>query len=41
MRQLTRVTMSMRELDRLKCIQTIVDGDGLSYVPIDQEARLG
>lgn len=27
MRQLTRVTMSMRELDRLKCIQAIVDGD--------------
>jgi transposase len=27
MRQLARVTMSMRELDRLKCIQAIVDGD--------------
>jgi hypothetical protein len=27
MRQLTRVTMSMRELDRLKCIQAIVDGE--------------
>jgi hypothetical protein len=27
MRQMTRVTMSMRELDRLKCIQAVVDGD--------------
>lgn len=26
MRQLTRVTMSMRELDRLKCIQAVIDG---------------
>ena len=27
MRQLTRVTMSMRELDRLKCIQAVIDGE--------------
>jgi hypothetical protein len=27
MRQLTRVTMSMRELDRLKCLQAVVDGE--------------
>jgi hypothetical protein len=27
MRQLSRVTMSMRELDRLKCIQAVVDGE--------------
>ncbi len=27
MRQLARVTMSMRELDRVKCIQAVVDGD--------------
>ena len=27
MRLAARVTMSMRELDRLKCIQAVVDGD--------------
>jgi Winged helix-turn helix len=27
MRQLARVTMTMRDLDRLKCIQAVVDGD--------------
>src|ERR1700727_1914814 len=27
MRHAARVTMSMRELDRLKCIQAVVDGD--------------
>lgn len=27
MRQTTRVTMSMRELDRLKCIQAVIDGE--------------
>jgi hypothetical protein len=27
MRQMARVTMSMRELDRLKCVQAVVDGD--------------
>src|ERR1700722_8260345 len=27
MRQQARVTMSMRDLDRLKCIQAVVDGD--------------
>jgi transposase len=32
MRQQTRVTMSMRELDRLKCIQAIVDGDLYPYI---------
>ena len=26
MRHAARVTMSMRELDRLKCIQAVVDG---------------
>jgi transposase len=38
MRQLARVTMSMRELDRLKCIQAIVDGD---LKPIRAAERLG
>lgn len=27
MRQHTQVTMSMRELDRLKCIQAVIDGE--------------
>ena len=27
MRQNTRVTIAMRDLDRLKCIQAVVDGD--------------
>jgi Homeodomain-like domain len=27
MRQLTRVTMGMRELDRLKCVQAVLDGE--------------
>ena len=27
MRHAARVTMSMRELDRLKCIQAVVDGE--------------
>jgi transposase len=31
MRQMARVTMSMRELDRLRCIQAIVDGDLYPY----------
>jgi transcriptional regulator with GAF, ATPase, and Fis domain len=31
MRQLTRVTVTMRELDRLKCIQAVVDGDLYPY----------
>jgi transcriptional regulator GlxA family with amidase domain len=38
MRQAARVTMSMRELDRLKCIQAVVDGD--LYAGIAAE-RLG
>jgi hypothetical protein len=38
MRQLARVTMTMRELDRLKCIQAVVDGD---LPPIRAAARLG
>lgn len=38
MRQLARVTMSMRELDRLKGIQGIVDGD---LKPIRAAERLG
>jgi hypothetical protein len=31
MRQMARVTMSMRDLDRLKCIQAVVDGDLYPY----------
>ena len=27
MRQMARVTMSMRELDRLKCVQAVVEGE--------------
>jgi hypothetical protein len=27
MRQLSRVTMSMRELDRLKCVQAVIEGE--------------
>jgi hypothetical protein len=27
MRRMARVTMSMRELDRLKCIQAVIDGE--------------
>jgi hypothetical protein len=27
MRQLARVIMTMRDLDRLKCIQAVVDGE--------------
>jgi hypothetical protein len=27
MRQNTKVTFAMRDLDRLKCIQAVVDGD--------------
>jgi len=27
MRQLSRVTMSMRGLDRLKCVQAVIDGE--------------
>ena len=27
MRQMATVTMSMRELDRLKCIQAVIDGE--------------
>ena len=38
MRHAARVTMSMRELDRLKCIQAVVDGD-LSLVIVAE--RLG
>jgi Homeodomain-like domain len=38
MRQLTRVTVTMRELDRLKCIQAVVDGD---LQPIRASERLG
>jgi hypothetical protein len=37
-RQLSRVTMSMRELDRLKCIQAVVDGD---VYPYQAAGRLG
>jgi hypothetical protein len=38
MRQMARVTMSMRELDRLKCIQAVVDGD---VYPYQAAERLG
>ena len=38
MRQMARVTMSMRELDRLKCIQAVVDGD---LYPHQAAERLG
>src|ERR1700731_3751210 len=36
MRHAARVTMSMRELDRLKCIQAVVDGD-LSLVIVAEQ----
>jgi transposase len=38
MRQLTRVTMSMRELDRLKCVQAVIDGELLRTLAAE---RLG
>ena len=38
MRQNTRVTFAMRDLDRLKCIQAVVDGD---LKPIRAAERLG
>jgi hypothetical protein len=38
MRQLARVTVTMRELDRLKCIQAVVDG---CLKPIRAAERLG
>src|ERR1700722_17182661 len=38
MRQNTRVTFAMRDLDRLKCIQSVVDGD---LKPIRAADRLG
>jgi len=38
MRQNTRVTFAMRDLDRLKCIQAVVDGD---LQPIRAADRLG
>src|SRR3984893_17362540 len=38
MRQNTRVTFAMRDLDRLKCIQAVVDGD---LKPIRAADRLG
>jgi hypothetical protein len=38
MRRVARVTVTMRELDRLKCIQTVVDGD---LAPIRAAERLG
>lgn len=31
MRQMARVTMSMRELDRLKCVQAVIDGEQHMY----------
>ncbi len=38
MRQLARVTMTMQELDRLKCIQAVVDGE---LRPIRAAEKLG
>jgi hypothetical protein len=38
MRQHARVTFAMRDLDRLKCIQAVVDGD---LEPIKAADRLG
>ena len=38
MRQLARVTVTMQELDRLKCIQAVVDGD---LQPLRAAERLG
>jgi len=38
MRQNTRVTFAMRDLDRLKCIQAVVDGD-LKLVRASQPAE--
>ena len=38
MRQMARVTMSMRELDRLKCIQAVIDGE---LYPYQAAERLG
>ena len=38
MRQLARVTVTMQELDRLKCIQAVVDGE---LQPIRAAERLG
>ena len=38
MRQLARVTVTMRELDRLKCIQAVVDGE---LQPMRAAERLG
>lgn len=38
MRRLAQVTVTMRELDRLKCIQAVVDGD---LQPIRAAERLG
>jgi hypothetical protein len=41
MRQLKRVTMSMREVDRLKCIQAVIDGFsyGGHWPPSDWASR--
>lgn len=38
MRQLARVTVTMRELDRLKCIEAVVQGD---LKPMWAAERLG
>jgi len=38
MRQLARVTVTMQELDRLKCIEAVVQGD---LPPIRAAERLG
>jgi hypothetical protein len=34
-----RVTMSMRELDRLKCIQAVIDGELPAVSRVIQDAR--
>jgi Homeodomain-like domain len=36
MRQMARVTMSMRELDRLKCVQAVIDGEQHMYRAAEQ-----
>ena len=35
MRQMARVTMSMRELDRLKCVQGVLDGELPGIEPLN------
>lgn len=41
MRQIARVSMSMRELDRLKCIQAVVDGELYPYRAAERPKKSG